>query len=182
MIVLYITLSPCHLFIQFLATAQLVTLPHLSILHTWKWVEMQKHFVLCIIPLIVPRVSFLSKERGKACLVSVVLHSQMKTFHVAFLLFIFQVGQTKFILVSAIQCVCIQSSAIHKDRKCCQKMTNCPEYAITLSISCPVIVFLNCGGNGHQQFNCYGLFLIRLRQLVGLFLVYISCFRNRSML
>lgn len=60
---------------------------------------------------------------------------------------------------------CIESSAIHRDRACCQKMTNCPKYApkyaITLSISCLVIVFLNRGENGPAQFNFSGLFLIR---------------------
>lgn len=137
-----------------IVTTHLLTLPHLSMMHTWK--------CMCVIEFRFVYNSpnrtmvFLSclKEKGNTC-VAVVLHSQMKTFHASFRPFNFQLGRAKFILVSANQCVCIESSVMHKDRACC------PKYAITLSVSCPIIVFLNWGENGTGQFNSHGLFLIR---------------------
>jgi len=116
-----------------------------------------KNFGLCIIHVMYRGVPFLSGRKGKHLRCS----CAVKTFHAAFLPFNFQLGRAKCIIVSAIQCVCIGSRAIHGDRACCQQMTNSLKYAITLSISCSVIVFLNCGENGPGKFNCYGLFLIR---------------------
>lgn len=59
------------------------------------------------------------------------------------------------------------------DRACCHKMTNYSKHAITLSISCPDILFLNCGKNGPGQFNFSGLFLMRPRPAFLLFVQFI---------
>lgn len=154
------SLSQGHPFDPSVATTQLLTLPHLSIPHTWKWVDIQKNLGLCIIHLTVTLFSFPVRMRGGNTFSCVTPPDENR---LSFLSFSSLDKENSFLSVQ-FNAFCIESSAIYWKGVCCQKMTNCskyaPKYAITLSISCPVVVFLSCGENGPGQFNLSGLLLI----------------------
>lgn len=124
-----------------------------------------KNSGLCLIHLIVPWFSFPVWMKGEMLALQLCFTPRWKYFHVVFLLFHFPAWSSKIHSCQFNWMLLVLSSTSHRDGACCQKMTNCPKYAlkyaITLSISCLVIVFLDWGENGPGQFNFSGLFLIR---------------------
>lgn len=114
-----------------------------------------KNSSLCITHLIVPWFSFPVWMKGEILAFQLCYSPRWKHFMLrSCLSFSSMVKQNSF------NAFCIRSRTIHRDRAFCQKMTNYPKYAFTLSISCPVIVFLTRDENGPGQFNFSGLFLI----------------------
>ncbi len=93
--------------------------------------------------------------------------------HFMLLSFSSLVKQNSFLSVQ-FDAFCIESSAIHRDRACCQKMTNCPKYAIALSISCPVIVFFWIGVKMGQDSLILLVYSSSDHRQLLCFLVYIS--------